>query len=353
LKGELQPIVNKKSFALFLALSIALTIFGLTAGAQTRSSQSSAAGAALNMLPPSDFVAFVNVRRLIDEATPKIFADNPTKLAEFNADLDRLKAKTGLDVRSFSSIAVGLRYLNPSPGITTADTVVIASGTFNANALIAAGRLASKGKYQEQKYNNATISIFSINDQVNVPGLMNMRVKELAVTALDTNTLVIGELPAVRATLDANRTRSGVNADLVNLAMRAPNALIGFSANVPPSLTKGIDLNNDEITKIIGSIRQAYGAIGTTAGGFDMLMITRTERAEQAQSLSETLTALKQFGGVLAGQLPAETSKLAQNALESLKIGAQGNETSIRLELQMADISTLMRVLKPKAAEAR
>lgn len=330
--------------------------FALTGGAQTRLAAATTAAPvavidSLSMLPPSDVVAFVNVKRLIDEAAPKIFADNPAKLAEFNAQIDKLKTQTGIDARSFTTIAVGMRYQNPSPGITTADTVVIANGTFNAGAILAAGRLAAKGKYQEQKYNNATIYVFSINDQVNFPGLPNMRVKELGVTILDTNTLVIGELAAVRATLDAGRARGSVNADLVSLATRAPNALIGFSANVPPSLSKGVDFNNEEISKLVNSIRQAYGAIGTTANGFDMLTIARTETAGQAQSLSDTLSALKQFGSVLVGQLPAETRGLAQNALDTMKIGAQGNEASIRFELQQADITTLMRVLKPKAAE--
>jgi hypothetical protein len=349
--------VNKKSFALFLALSLAFLSFALTGGAQTRRSTAIAPAASviapLNMLPPSDVVAFVNVKRLITEAAPKIFADNPAKLAEFNADIDQFKTQTGIDARSFEKIAVGLRYQNPSPGVTTADTVVIAHGTFNSGALLAAARLASKGKYQEQKYANATIYLFSINDYVNIPGLLNMRVKELAVTTLDTNTLVLGELPAVRATIDASKVRGDANPALVQLAMRSPDALMGFSANVPPSLSKGVNLGNDEISKLIGSIRQAYGAVGTTANGFDMLAIARTENAGQATSLSETLMALKQFGGVLAGQLPVETSKLAQSALDNLKIGAAGNEASIRLELQQADIMTLMRVLKPKRDEAR
>jgi hypothetical protein len=348
--------VNKKSFALFLALSMALMSFALTGGAQTRQSTALAQTssiAPLNLLPPSDLVAFVNVKRLINDAAPKVMADNPIKLAEFNAAIDKLKMQTGLDARSFENIAVGLRYQNPSPGVTTADTVVIISGTFNASALIAAGRLASKGKYQEQKYNDATIYIFSINDQLNIPGVLNMRVKELAVTTLGTNNLAIGELAAVRATLDANKGRGGANTNLVTLATRTPNALMGFSANVPVSMSKSVSVGNDEISKLIGSIRQAYGAVGTTANGFDLLAIARTENAGQAVSLSETLTALKQFGGMLVGQLPVDTRAMAQGALDSLKIGAQGNETSIRFELQQADITTLMRVLQPKMAEAR
>ncbi|HJU53595.1 MAG TPA: hypothetical protein VJ715_03450, partial [Pyrinomonadaceae bacterium] len=236
--------MNKKSLALILAVSLALTVFALTGGAQTRHAVAAttvvapAPAAPLDLLPPSDLVAFVHVKRLITEAAPKVFADDPAKLAEFNAEIDGFKTKTGIDARSFDSIAVGMRYQNPTPGVTTADTVVIAQGTFNAGALVAAGRLASKGKYQEQKYKDATIYIFTVNDHVNIPGLMNMRVRELAVTTLDANTLAFGELPAVQATLDARSAATKANADLMQLAMRSPNALMGFSANVPPSLSK-------------------------------------------------------------------------------------------------------------------
>jgi hypothetical protein len=351
-------IVNKKSFALFLALAVALISNAASTGAQTRQATAAAtaqasSAAPLNLLPPSDFLAFVNVKRLLNEAAPKVLADNPAKLAQFNAEIDKFKTQTGIDARSFESIAVGMRYQHPSPNITTTDTVVIARGTFNSGALLAAARLATQGRYQEEKYNGATLYTFKIQDQVKMLGLFNMRVGEVAATALDANTLVIGEPVSVRATLDANKAPSRVNNDLVQLAMRTPSALMGFSANVPPTLTATADFGNAEISKIIGSIRQAYGAVSTTANGFDLLTIARTEKPDQAQALSETLGALKQFGGMLVTQLPPETGKLAQSALDSLKIAAAGNETSISFELRQADISTLMRVLQPKIAEAR
>lgn len=353
--------VNKKSFALFFALAV---VVALTSNAALTSAQTETAAVAkalpmaqistpLNLLPPSDFVAFVNVRRLLNEAAPKVFADNPAKLAEFNADIDKFKTQTGIDARSFELIALGMRYQHPTPNITTTDMVVIARGAFNSGALLAAARLATQGKYQEEKYNGATVYIFKIQDQVKMLGLFKMRVSEVAATALDANTLAIGEPQSVRATLDANKAPSRVNSELIQLAMHAPNALMGFSANVPTSLTATADFGNAEISKIIGSIRQAYGAVNATANGFDLMTVARTEKPDQAQALSETLGALKQFGGMLVTQLPPETGKLAQNALDSLKIVATGNETSISLELRQADISTLMRVLQPKVAEAR
>jgi hypothetical protein len=350
--------VNKKSFALFLALAVAIISNVASTNAQNkqmaaiRAAQGSSA-APLSLLPPSDFVAFVNVKRLLNEAAPKVLADNPAKLTQFNAEIDKFKTQTGIDARSFETIAVGMRYQHPSPNITTTDTVVIARGTFNSGALLAAARLATQGKYREEKYNGATLYTFKIQDQVKMLGLFNMRVGEVAACALDANTIAIGEPQSVRAALDANRTPTRINNDLVQLAMRAPNALVGFSANVPPTLTATADFGNAEISKIIGSIRQAYGAISTTANGFDLLTVARTEKPDQAQALSETLGALKQFGGMLVTQLPPETGKLAQSALDSLKIAATGNETSISFELRQADISTLMRVLQPKVAEAR
>jgi hypothetical protein len=347
--------VKKKVYALFLAITLALVGLNLTGGAQTRPAtgmSASSAVAPLNLLPASDVVAFIDVKRLINEAAPKVLADNPAKLAEFNADIDQLEAKTGIDARSFDRIAVGMRYTHPSAGVTKADTVLVARGSFNSGALLAAARVASKGKYQEQNYKNTTVYLFDLKGQAPaVPGVP-LRVSELAAAALDTNTLVIGELAGVHATIDASKGGARVNNDLVQLASRTPNALLGFSANVPPGLTSGLDFNNDEIARIIGTVRQAYGAVGTTQNGFDMLMVARTEKPDQARSLSDTLTALKQFGGLVIPQLPADLGKVAQNTLDSLKITSEGTDASIWLELLQSDISTLMRAFRPKPAPA-
>ena len=355
--------MNKKFFALFFfafAVAVALMSNAASASAQTETvalakaaTTSAQASTPLNVLPPSDFVAFVNLKRLLNEAAPKIFADNPAKLAQFNADLDKFRTQTGIDARMFESIALGMRYQHPTPNITTTDMVVIARGTFNSGALLAAARLATQGKYQEEKYNGATVYVFKVQDRVKMFGLFDMKVSEVAAVALDANTLAIGEPQSVRATLDASKAPSRVNNDLVQLAMRSPNALMGFGANVPTTLTATADFGNAEISKILGSIRQAYGAVSASANGFDLLAVARTEKPDQAQALSETLGSLKQFGGMLVAQLPTETGKLAQNTLDSLKIVATGNETSISFELRQTDISTLMRVLQPKVAEAR
>ncbi|HYE64547.1 MAG TPA: hypothetical protein VD966_03130, partial [Pyrinomonadaceae bacterium] len=305
----------------------------------------SGAQATLASLPASDAVIFVDVRRLLNDALPRVFAGDPAKLAKVNAEVDQFKTRYGIDPRSFDRVAVGARFNNPSANVITTDLVAVAHGTFNAGAIVAAGRLASKGKYREEKYAGKTIYIFSVNDQVKMLGLLNMRVRDLAVSALDANTLAVGELATVRAAIDARSGRGRVSPELVSLATRTPDAIVGFGANMPPNVTQNINLDNEEISKNIASIRQVYGAVGTTTNGFDALAVALTERPEQAQSLSDTLAALKQFGSVLAAQLPGDKGKLAQNALENLRVTTQGNELQIRLELAQTDLAMLVRGL--------
>ena len=71
-------------------------------------------------------------------------------------------------------------------------------GTFNAGAIVAAGRLAANGKYAEQKYQGKTIYVFTLDRQVKLLGLWDIRVGDLAVTSLDGNTLALGDLEASR-----------------------------------------------------------------------------------------------------------------------------------------------------------
>ena len=351
--------MKNKLFIVFAALAV--TVAGATGfnQAQTKRKQvtstarpsvttapAAAPATPLALLPASDGVLHVDIKRLLNEAVPRALAGNPERLAKLNAEMDTLKTRYGLDVRSFERLAVGVRFLNSSPGVTKTDMVAVASGTFNSNTLLAAAKLASKGKYAEQKHAGTSVLVFNVNDQVRVGGLLNMRVRELAVAALDQNTLTFGKPEGVRSVLDARGGRGRVSNDLVALATRAPNAIIGFGANVPASATGNLNFGNEEITRNIAAIRQAYGSFGTSERGFDLLAAARTTQANEAQGLYDALAALKQFGGMMVAQLPADKGRLAQSALEGLKITTQANETQVRLELAQADISELMRMVK-------
>jgi uncharacterized protein with beta-barrel porin domain len=121
--------------------------------------------------------------------------------------------------------------------------------------------------------------------------------------------------------------------------------MIGFSAILPPSAAQNINLDNEELVKTIASVRQLYGSIGSTPAGFDMLTVARTENAEQAKNLSDTIAAAKQFASMFAAHVSRDSAKgkLVENALNGMKVTTQGNEVQIRLELAQADVATLVR----------
>ena len=199
----------KNSFFKLFALALTLTfcIASSSLGQRNRNAATAKqAPSLLSALPPSDAVALIKVNRVLDEALPKLLAENPAKVAEVNAELAKFKADTGLDPRSFEQIALGLQYTYPSEGVTKIRTVALARGAFNSGAMVAAGRLAANGKYQEQKYQGKTIYLFSLDQQIKLAGLWDLKIRDLAVTALDGHTLALGDLEAVRGAIDANRT---------------------------------------------------------------------------------------------------------------------------------------------------
>ena len=350
MKGK-SRIVKKQFITSFVALLLLAGVLAPETNAQRRrgagaTAANQAAASPLNALPASDAVMLVDIKRVLNDVLPRVLASDPAHLAKINAEIDKFKTNYGLDMRSFERLAVGLRFQSPRAGVTTTDMVAVVSGTFNSGALLAAGRMAAKGKYQEEKYRNSVIYIYDVTQQGKAPSVMGMRVTKLAVAALDAHTLVFGEPEGVRSTIGASMERRRINAELIQMAMRNPNAFVGFGANVPASLTQGKDFGNEEIAKNIASIRQAYGALGLTTDGIDLLAIARTTRPEQAKSLGDTLSALKQFGGMAIGQMPADKRAMAQAALDSLTITTEGNETSLRLEVAQAALDEILRGMK-------
>jgi hypothetical protein len=295
-------------------------------------------------LPASDAVLAIDLRRLLTEAVPRALSGDAARLAAVNADIEQFKARTGIDARAFDTLTAGVRFTNPSPGVTKVDHMVaIAQGTFRPDILVAAGRLAAKDKFAEQKHAGKSVYIFSLNDQVKLFGLLKLRVSDLALTVLDANTLAVGEPEAVRATIDAQAGRGRVDADLLNFA-RSPSDLILFAGSVPPALLADLDLGSAEINRAIASVRRFSGSIGTTEAGYQMQAALRTQNATDAGELGQTLEALKQVAPMLIS-MSGERGRFAKNAVESLKITTQGSEVRLRLELAQGDLAALLRVL--------
>ena len=332
------------SFLKSLAL---IAIFALTTAvtyAQTNQRRSTQpASALLSSLPPSDGVAFIKVRRVLDEAIPKLLADNPTQVAELNTELAEFKTKTGLDPRSFEEAALGFQFTYPSPAITKVRTVALARGTFNAGALVAAGRMAANGKYVEHKYQGKTIYVFTLDRQIRLFGLWNLKVRDLAVTSINGDMLALGDLEAVKSALDATRNRKYANPDLIALANHDPAAMVGFGGNISESLMESLRVQHSGIAREMTAVRKVYGSLGMTNSDLELMLAARTVDTHSAKNLGDTLEGLKALAGLFIGRLPAAKESLARAALNNLKVTTQGNDLQIRTAVAQAQVAPLIR----------
>ena len=296
----------------------------------------------LASLPESDMLAQVKVKQLLNEAMPRILANNPAKLADANASIDSFKTRTGLDPRMFEQIALGVRFSFPAEGVTKAQTVALAYGSFSPAAMVAAGRVASNGSYREEKYEGKTIYVFTLDDNFRLLGVLDVRISELAASPVDANVLALGDLEGVKAAIDAARLRKYANPELVALASRDPNAIIGFGGNISEQLVRNLDIGNAPIANDLANLRQVYGSVSTTQTDLELFIAARAVNADAARNLGDTLEGLKQFGALLVGRLSGAKGVLAKSALANLKIVTAANELQIRTAVPQADVGPLM-----------
>lgn len=323
------------SFALVLVLSA-------TTVAQGRRPRPAPPEKALQYLPQSDAIIMIDTKRLLNEALRMVVGSDQAKQVIVNADVEKFKTLTGVDPRSFDGLTVSMRYTYPSEGMTKIVSVAIVRGRFDAKAMTAAMRAAVEGKYREEKFQGLTISVLAINDQIKV-GAWNIRLKELGVCVLDPNTLAVGSPADVRAAIMAGKAGSRGNAALAALASRDPKALMSFGANITRQLLDNLGVGNDAVAKDVGSIKQLYGSISTETNGFACLLVARSGTPAEAAGVSEMVTGLRQLASFFIVRLPPPTRKLAQDALDGMKITTQSNETQIRFPVNAADLTTLIK----------
>jgi hypothetical protein len=219
--------------------------------------------------------------------------------------------------------------------------VALARGTFSPGAIVAAGRIATNGRYREEQYQGKTIYIFSLDQQIRLFGLFDGRIGDLAVCAIDSNTLALGELQMLHEVINLKKGTTA-NAELIALATKDPNALAGFGGNISEKLRNNLRVTNDAIARDLTAVRQAYGSVGMTDKDMEITLAARTVDEYSARNLGNTVEALKQFGGLFVNRLPSAKAALARSALNGLKITSQGNELLIKTTIAQAEIAPVM-----------
>lgn len=375
------------------ALMIALALAAVAAA----QAPDGGARAALAALPDSQAVLYVNARRMTNDALPRVVP--AAQLEKFFAE----PRKLNVDLRAVEYVIVAARYdVNNFNVSAVPDFGVTLRGGFNADALLSALRIAQPAQYRSETHGDRKLDVYTVQFEPSKteaaaaadPGAapapdaakaQPMKLpSEFALVSLGPDELLAGTPAYVRSAIDARAgTGSRVRSDLVDLALRNPDALVSLTGDLPPNLSKLFEsaagaagqsnatsgLMNDEIRRLADSLRQLQLAVSMTAADFGVQATLRAERPEDARALS----GLVDFGvAALEGEINkdvarAKTAKARADArkmlalLKSLSNTANERDLTLGLSVAQATVADFVRQMaaptptpkKPAAAPRR
>lgn len=345
--------MKHKIFALFAVCLLTLNAVGAVfADTKTNKTKKQTNGL-VSLLPASDGVMTVDLKSLFSNGLPQILSGNQTMLGDVNNVIDKIKTDTGIDLRQFDQLAVGVTAEKVSASEYDFKPVALARGNYNAASLISVVKLASKGQYREEKIGGKTVYVFSAKDVAakNKPDTNNSMIekaidrmidgltKEIAVTSLDAKTLAFGTLPRVRQTIE-NKTSAA--SEVTDLIKRNPNSMMSFAGKVPNGMSAFLPLDNDELGKSIDSIRYVYGTMSVAGENTNVQLMAKTEASAQAEELYSTLEGLQLVGKTLIGGLKGADKQVYARMIENAVIKRSANEVSLDLSVPQNDINVLI-----------
>jgi hypothetical protein len=345
--------MKNKFFALLTVCAVMLSAVSVGFADTKRQKKAKNENQLLALLPNSDAAMTVDSKRFFDDALPQILSGNQPMLAGILGKFDEIKSKTGIDAKQFQQVAIGVNAIKGEGNQYNFEPLLLARGQFNAAGLIAVAKIASNGKYREEKIGEKTVYVFSAKEIIEqnkgkisnsmivkivdkmLAGLSN----DLAVTTYDNNTLALGSLARVREMFE---TKTRISGEVLGLVSRKPNSIINFGAKVPSGLSQFIDLDNDELGKNLDAIRFLSGSMDVLDGNTAVSMSAKTINAEQAKGLKDTLDGLQVVGKALLGGAKSPDKKVYARMVENAKIAQNGNEVMLDLQVQQADLNVII-----------
>jgi len=349
--------MKSKLFAIFTLSVLVLNTAG-SALADARTKKAANAAAIVGMLPASDGVVVFDIKTFLGSALPQMLSGNQAMLAEVTKAIDEAKTKIGIDVRQFETLAAGVSATKIAEKKYDLDSVLIARGQVSSGAVLAAAKLAAKGKYREEKLGDKTIFIFEAREVAvqNAPQSTSKTAgiaakalkafsKEMAAYAVDANTLAFGSVEKVKATA-AGTTK--VDKDITDLLNKAAAPVATFAARVPEGMSAFLPLDNDELGKNIDSIKYLYGSMSVNGTATTLSATARTLQADQAVSLKDTLDGLQMLGKMFLGNAKGADKEVYARLIENVKFSNKGNEVSMDLAIAQTDMDFLVGLLAKK-----
>lgn len=338
----------KKLFALSLVSAFLFVSIMVPAAAEGRTDGLAA------MLPDSDGVIVVDARRLFDEALPQILSANQPMLLKVNGEVDKIRSKTGLDLRKFERVAVGVKTKKVTDDTMDFQPLVLARGNSDGRSLEEAAKMASEGEVRTETIAGRTVYVFSAKEIVDrnkpagggnsffeklIDKVLGGMSDEVALTAYDEDTVAIGSLGRVRELLgDAPR----ISSKMLEMLNQKQTAVANFGMVLPEGLSRFLELEDDELGVGLDSIREMQGSMDVVPGKTVVSIAARTADVEQAENLEVMLQGFQGvFSAILKKQKGAD-KKVYGRMLQNLSVDRNEDRLLLDLEIPQRDLDVII-----------
>ncbi|HJR07482.1 MAG TPA: hypothetical protein VJ842_09510 [Pyrinomonadaceae bacterium] len=332
-------------FFLSLAALIMLTSAAATVRAQD-------ARSALANFPESHAVLYVNARRLINEAAPSVVP--PEALNKALND-----ARQFIDLNGLDYVIAGARMRGEVSMQNLPEVLLIVRGSFSADGLLSAARMAGQGMYVQETYGGKTLNVFTLNKPATTDGgeqsSKKFPIDQVAAVALDSNTLAIGIPAYLRDAIDASAGGqvTKLKPELVDLAVRDENTLVSIVTEVPPAMSQHLRKfgmpPNAEMESMLDAVRQVQLSVQMLPAVFGVQTIIRMDNSEKAMALSGLVNMGVRF---LEGELQKDVAKTggkdekavgALRVLKTLTNASRGNEVVLNVSFQQSALAEIIK----------
>jgi len=336
----------------FLALTTASAqVSTTTSRAAVSSASSQNVSGLLANLPEADALIYINPRRILNEAAPRVIA--APDVAKMRILFEDLKKGVGVDPASIDYLVIALRFHKPAGDLSFVppEAIAVISGDFSSDSILTVARLSLQDKVRDEKYGARTLAIMKI-DPVAAAAEKNPLLKsfaEIGFAPLNSSTIAVGNIGYLKAAMDAFDGTGRIASNTVSSLLRDPNALVSAAGSPLASFAKSFGLLGTQATPRDSRCDTTFGnfymAITFDGNNFSVRGAMNADNPDSAKIINGLLSGLLQQA---ATSVPDKTT---QNVLSNLKLGANENEVVLSADIPQQLVADFIREQSKPAAK--
>lgn len=327
-----------------LPIAVALLSIATTTFAQSLSTS-------LANLPEADVLIYASPQRILRDAAPK--AMTAKDLEEMRNILAQMKGAIGFEPTDLEYLVFALRFNKPAGDLSfvAPDVIAVAGGDFSAESVLTVAQLSAQDRVRTEAHGSKTIFSMKV-DPIAAEAEKNPILKpftELGAVALSANSIAVGNIPYLKAAIDAVEGNGRIRPEMIQSLTRDPNVLLAATGSPLTAFARSFGLFGTETTpreaRCDSSFGNFYAALTMSGANYTLRGAMNADNPDTAKIITGLLSGLMKQG------VEAVPDKNAQSALQSIRLVAKENEIVIEGEIPGTMIADLLNSeTKPKEA---